>query len=380
MISALRRLVRRRRARSRRSAARAPGADPTENGRRYMAQRRAGPAAENGSHEAALGVSVGRPDRVDASVDPVQPPALARARRSRRSLRPTCEQLRPRDDAVLALGEAATIVRPRRACRDIRRISDRKSPSLRVRPRAARRAPSTLNRRMATFEELGLTPATLEALAHLGYERPTPIQEQAIPPLLEGRDVIGQAQTGTGKTAAFGLPMVEYVDPGPHRRPGAGPDPDARALHPGHPGAARLRRAQGRRGRGGVRRRAHPRSGRPPQGGARGRRDGRPRDGHDRPAPPVPRRRPLRRARRGRRDARPRLPRGRRGDHAARADGPPDRPLQRHRARRDPPPRRAVHARPGRDQGARRHAHDRHRRPLLRRGARPGEGRGARRT
>jgi ATP-dependent RNA helicase DeaD len=66
---------------------------------------------------------------------------------------------------------------------------------------------------MGKFEDLGLSPVTLEALAHLGYERPTPIQEQAIPPLLEGRDVIGQAQTGTGKTAAFGLPMVEYVDP-----------------------------------------------------------------------------------------------------------------------------------------------------------------------
>ena len=65
---------------------------------------------------------------------------------------------------------------------------------------------------MTTFADLGLTEATLPALAHLGYERPTPIQEQAIPPLLEGRDVIGQAQTGTGKTAAFGLPMVEYVD------------------------------------------------------------------------------------------------------------------------------------------------------------------------
>jgi ATP-dependent RNA helicase DeaD len=66
---------------------------------------------------------------------------------------------------------------------------------------------------MATFADLGLSASTLEALKHLGYERPTPIQEQAIPPLLEGRDVIGQAQTGTGKTAAFGLPMVEYVDP-----------------------------------------------------------------------------------------------------------------------------------------------------------------------
>jgi ATP-dependent RNA helicase DeaD len=66
---------------------------------------------------------------------------------------------------------------------------------------------------MKTFEELGLSPPVLAALRDIGYESPSPIQEQAIPPLLAGRDVIGQAQTGTGKTAAFGLPMVEYVDP-----------------------------------------------------------------------------------------------------------------------------------------------------------------------
>ena len=66
---------------------------------------------------------------------------------------------------------------------------------------------------MTTFRELGLSEPQLEALAHLGYERPTPIQEQAIPELLAGRDVIGQAQTGTGKTAAFGLPLLEFVDP-----------------------------------------------------------------------------------------------------------------------------------------------------------------------
>src|SRR3954452_22643681 len=66
---------------------------------------------------------------------------------------------------------------------------------------------------MATFAELGVPEPLLEALSHLGYERPTPIQEQTIPALLEGRDVMGQAQTGTGKTAAFGLPMLEYVDP-----------------------------------------------------------------------------------------------------------------------------------------------------------------------
>src|SRR3954453_10324663 len=65
---------------------------------------------------------------------------------------------------------------------------------------------------MATFAELGLSEPQLDALRHLGYENPTPIQEQAIPALLGGRDVIGQAQTGTGKTAAFGLPLLQYIE------------------------------------------------------------------------------------------------------------------------------------------------------------------------
>src|SRR5256714_13638131 len=65
---------------------------------------------------------------------------------------------------------------------------------------------------MSTFAELGLSEPLLEALTHLGYEQPTPIQGQAIPELLAGRDVIGQAQTGTGKTAAFGLPLLQYID------------------------------------------------------------------------------------------------------------------------------------------------------------------------
>jgi ATP-dependent RNA helicase DeaD len=66
---------------------------------------------------------------------------------------------------------------------------------------------------VTTFAELGLSAPVLQALEDVGYEKPSPIQEQAVPPLLEGRDVIGQAQTGSGKTAAFGIPMVEYVDP-----------------------------------------------------------------------------------------------------------------------------------------------------------------------
>jgi ATP-dependent RNA helicase DeaD len=63
------------------------------------------------------------------------------------------------------------------------------------------------------FKELGLKPEILTALDELGYTEPTAVQEQAIPELLAGHDVIGQAQTGTGKTAAFGLPLLQYLDP-----------------------------------------------------------------------------------------------------------------------------------------------------------------------
>ncbi|MBV9109818.1 MAG: DEAD/DEAH box helicase, partial [Gemmatimonadetes bacterium] len=63
------------------------------------------------------------------------------------------------------------------------------------------------------FGDLGLAPELLAALDALGYEEPTPIQVQAIPLLLEGKDVIGRAATGTGKTAAFALPLVQRIDP-----------------------------------------------------------------------------------------------------------------------------------------------------------------------
>ena len=62
------------------------------------------------------------------------------------------------------------------------------------------------------FEMLGLRPELIKAVVELGYEQPTPIQAGAIPALLEGRDVLGQAQTGTGKTAAFALPMLNSLD------------------------------------------------------------------------------------------------------------------------------------------------------------------------
>ncbi|MFC3580260.1 DEAD/DEAH box helicase [Sphingomonas hylomeconis] len=74
-----------------------------------------------------------------------------------------------------------------------------------------------------TFADLALAPALLQALAEQGYASPTPIQAQSIPLLLQGRDMLGMAQTGTGKTAAFALPLLHRLaaDPRPAPRGGA---------------------------------------------------------------------------------------------------------------------------------------------------------------
>ncbi|MGB1239565.1 MAG: ATP-dependent RNA helicase DbpA [Pseudomonadales bacterium] len=62
------------------------------------------------------------------------------------------------------------------------------------------------------FSELALSQSTLDDLQHLGYEQPTPIQAQALQPILEGKDLQAKAETGSGKTAAFGIPIVEHID------------------------------------------------------------------------------------------------------------------------------------------------------------------------
>ncbi len=72
-----------------------------------------------------------------------------------------------------------------------------------------------------TFEELQLAPAIVQAVQELGYTAPTPIQQQAIPLILAGNDLLGGAQTGTGKTAAFTLPMLQLLSQRPARAPGA---------------------------------------------------------------------------------------------------------------------------------------------------------------
>lgn len=75
-----------------------------------------------------------------------------------------------------------------------------------------------------TFEQLGLAPTLLRAVSTTGYQEPTPIQKAAIPSALAGRDILGCAQTGTGKTAAFGIPLLQRLDAS------AGEEPALRAL------------------------------------------------------------------------------------------------------------------------------------------------------
>jgi ATP-dependent RNA helicase DeaD len=93
------------------------------------------------------------------------------------------------------------------------------------------------------FADLGLRPELLTALAQLGYEEPTPIQREAIPPIVQGRDVLGQAATGTGKTAAFALPILERLVPG-------GKEPTALVLVPTRELAMQVSEAIHRYGRG----------------------------------------------------------------------------------------------------------------------------------
>ena len=84
------------------------------------------------------------------------------------------------------------------------------------------------------FATLGLHERLLEALAAEGYREPTPIQAQAIPPALAGRDLLGIAQTGTGKTAAFALPILHRLIAAamPGSRPPAGRKPRVLVLSP----------------------------------------------------------------------------------------------------------------------------------------------------
>src|SRR5262245_61637969 len=70
---------------------------------------------------------------------------------------------------------------------------------------------------VADFSELDLSPQVIRSVKDMGFEAPTPVQAHAIPFLLRGKDVVAQALTGTGKTAAYGIPMVELMEPRQNR-------------------------------------------------------------------------------------------------------------------------------------------------------------------
>ena len=73
------------------------------------------------------------------------------------------------------------------------------------------------------FSELNLKPEILKALDEMGYKDLTPIQEKTLEPILSGRDLLARAETGSGKTGACGIPLVQMIDPLPQGYPG--PDP-----------------------------------------------------------------------------------------------------------------------------------------------------------
>ena len=205
--------------------------------------------------------------------------------------------------------------------------------------------------RRPRFDELGLDPGSRRSCGTSATRRPSPIQAEAIPPLLAGQHVVGLAQTGTGKTAAFALPILSRIDLSQKSPQVLVLAPDPRARAPGLRGVRPLRRAPqgparppGLR-RPGVRRpaqRTAPRRARRRRYAGPG--DGPPREGH-----PRPERAAVRRARRGRRDAQHGLRRGRRDDPGRHAGGQAAGAVQRDDPAADPPDHQEVRARRHRD-------------------------------
>jgi ATP-dependent RNA helicase DeaD len=179
----------------------------------------------------------------------------------------------------------------------------------------------------AGFASLGLSPPILQALTEVGYESPSPIQAQTIPHLLAGNDVLGQAQTGTGKTAAFALPILARLDMSQKKPQALVLAPTRELAHPGRRGLPALRHPPARLPRPADLRRPElrPAAQRAQPRRPRRRRHPRPHDRPHRARLPRPLAGPLPRPRRGRRDAAHGLPRRRRDDPPQDPADPPDR-------------------------------------------------------
>jgi ATP-dependent RNA helicase DeaD len=115
---------------------------------------------------------------------------------------------RPKPGFIQDSAKPKPTARPKAGKPDFKR--PKRDRPVREAPKMVRPEPTVVEE--TTFAEIGLAESSLRAIADLGFETPTPIQALAIPVLLTGCDLIGIAQTGTGKTAAFGLPLIEKID------------------------------------------------------------------------------------------------------------------------------------------------------------------------
>ena len=131
----------------------------------------------------------------------------------RHSFRYTCRSIyrrtvkgRPHASGEIRLFEHALIIQA-----EVKQTQPSKSRMIGVSSIKTARAPHYSKHIVMLFSELGLLPELVAAVEAKGYTDPSPIQARAIPAVLEGRDVLGGAQTGTGKTAAFSLPMLQIL-------------------------------------------------------------------------------------------------------------------------------------------------------------------------
>ena len=181
------------------SSGKAPGASRARSGRKSDAKKVSGKKIQGGA-SAGKGAPKRRvaPPKAGEKTD-----SAAKSRAGRPAGRGRAENRRPDG------GKEARKALPKNIDADLNvKVRQRKDPSELPAPKSL----EELKVRVAEFQKLGLGEKVLSAVDDMGYSEPTPIQGQAIPEVLAGRDVIGTAQTGTGKTAAFALPIVQLLE------------------------------------------------------------------------------------------------------------------------------------------------------------------------
>ena len=213
------------------SAEAAPAAEPAKPRRTRQAAREAAAARQS----APQATSRPAPAPVPTPIAQAAPTAPAKPRRTRKPAATVEAAPTPAPTPVLAEDWVPTVTRVRivdgreeryeapvgsagpRKRRRVRRPGAAAAHTSQAVPTSMIQGPAADAPRVIAFGGMSLSAQTARSLADIGYENPTEIQAKTIPLLLDGKDVVGQAQTGTGKTAAFGIPLVERIDPSQRR-------------------------------------------------------------------------------------------------------------------------------------------------------------------